>query len=58
MVRFHWKYRTELYLVVVAELPRMPKIYFQIASQDIWGRHRTEGYTYMDIPSFPGEKSS
>ncbi|CAF3353940.1 unnamed protein product [Rotaria sp. Silwood1] len=36
------------------ELPRMPKIYFQVASQDGWGRHRTEGYTYLDIPSFPG----
>lgn len=32
----------------------MPKIYFQIASQDAWGRHRTEGYTYLDIPSLPG----
>ncbi|CAF2742224.1 unnamed protein product [Rotaria sp. Silwood2] len=36
------------------ELPQMPKIYFQVASQDGWGRHRTEGYTYIDIPSFPG----
>lgn len=33
----------------------MPKIYFQVASQDGWGRHRTEGYTYIDIPSQPGE---
>jgi hypothetical protein len=32
----------------------MPKIYFQVASLDKWGRHRTEGYTYIDIPSFPG----
>ena len=39
------------------ELPRMPKIYFQVASQDGWGRHRTEGYTYLDIPSQPGERS-
>ncbi|CAF3305940.1 unnamed protein product [Rotaria socialis] len=36
------------------ELPPMPKIYFQVASQDGWGRHRAEGYTYIDIPSFPG----
>ncbi|UJR26255.1 hypothetical protein I4U23_007595 [Adineta vaga] len=36
------------------ELPRMPKIYFQVASQDSWSRHRTEGYTYIDIPSLPG----
>ncbi|CAF1251705.1 unnamed protein product [Rotaria sordida] len=36
------------------ELPRMPKIYFQVSSQDSWGRHRTEGYTYIDVPSFPG----
>jgi Meckel syndrome type 1 protein len=36
------------------ELPRMPKIYFQVASQDIWGRYRTEGYAYLDIPSVPG----
>ncbi|CAF1315330.1 unnamed protein product [Rotaria magnacalcarata] len=36
------------------ELPRMPKIYFQIASLDSWNRHRTEGYTYIDIPSIPG----
>ncbi len=32
----------------------MPKIYFQVASQDAWGRHRTEGYAYLDIPSLPG----
>ena len=37
------------------ERPRMPKIYFQVASQDTWGRHRTEGYTYIDVPNFPGE---
>ncbi|CAF0909047.1 unnamed protein product [Adineta steineri] len=36
------------------ELPRMPKIYFQVASQDVWNRHRVEGYTYIDIPSLPG----
>ncbi|CAF0729111.1 unnamed protein product [Didymodactylos carnosus] len=36
------------------ELPRMPKIYFQVASQDSWGRHRTEGYTYLDIQNTPG----
>ncbi|CAF0833336.1 unnamed protein product [Adineta ricciae] len=34
--------------------PRMPKIYFQVASLDSWGRHRTEGYTYTDIPNIPG----
>ncbi|UJR22762.1 hypothetical protein I4U23_025794 [Adineta vaga] len=34
--------------------PRMPKIYFQIASLDSWGRHRTEGYTFIDIPNLPG----
>jgi hypothetical protein len=37
------------------EHPRMPKIYFHVASQDTWGRHRTEGYTYIDVPNFPGE---
>ncbi|CAF0929463.1 unnamed protein product [Rotaria sordida] len=36
------------------ELPRMPKIFFQISSLDSWGRHRIEGYTYIDIPSSPG----
>ncbi|CAF2688022.1 unnamed protein product [Rotaria sp. Silwood2] len=36
------------------ELPRMPKIYFQIFSLDSWGRHRIEDYTYIDIPSSPG----
>ena len=35
----------------------MPKIYFQVASQDGWGRHRTEGYAYLDIPSEPGKNS-
>ena len=39
---------------LLIELPRMPKIYFQVASQDAWGRHRTEGYTFIDIPSLPG----
>ena len=54
---------THLYLVAslmfhrFLELPRMPKIYFQVASQDGWGRHRTEGYTYLDIPSQPGESN-
>ncbi|CAF3225602.1 unnamed protein product [Rotaria sp. Silwood2] len=33
------------------ELPRMPKIYFQIFSLDSWGRHRIEDYTYIDIPN-------
>lgn len=42
----------------LVELPRMPKIYFQVASQDGWGRHRTEGYSYLDIPSQPGRRSS
>lgn len=32
----------------------MPKIYFQVASLDEWNRHRTEGYTYIDIPYSPG----
>ncbi|CAF1246849.1 unnamed protein product [Adineta steineri] len=36
------------------ELPRMPKIYFQISSHDSWGRHRIEGYTYFEIPNLPG----
>ena len=27
-----------------------PKVYFHVASQDTWGRYRTEGYTYLDIP--------
>ncbi|CAF4649093.1 unnamed protein product, partial [Rotaria sp. Silwood2] len=38
------------------ELPRMPKIYFQIFSLDSWGRHRIEDYTYIDIPSSPGSQ--
>lgn len=33
----------------------MPKIYFHVATLDGWGRHRTEGYSYIDIPSLPGE---
>ena len=36
----------------------MPKIFFQVASQDSWSRHRTEGYTYIDVPSLPGRLSS
>ena len=43
-------------VVICIELPRMPKIYFQVSSQDIWGRHRAEGYAYVDIPSIPGSK--
>lgn len=35
----------------------MPKLYFQVASQDGWGRHRTEGYAYLNVPSEPGKNS-
>ena len=40
--------------IYLLEFLAMPKMYFHVASQDTWGRYRTEGYTYLDIPTFPG----
>ncbi|CAF0733853.1 unnamed protein product [Brachionus calyciflorus] len=36
------------------ELPKMPKILFEVASYDSWNRYRTEGYTWTQIPVKPG----
>ena len=32
-------------------LPKMPKILFEVASYDSWNRYRTEGYSWMQLPS-------
>jgi Meckel syndrome type 1 protein len=36
------------------EIPQMPKIYFEISSYDSWSRYRTEGYTWTQLSSKPG----
>ena len=56
MVKIKYSIISISFVFPCIELPRMPKIYFQVASQDTWGRHRTEGYAYIDIPSLPGRK--
>jgi Meckel syndrome type 1 protein len=36
------------------QVPKMPKIVFEVASYDSWSRYRTEGYTFTQIPTKPG----
>ena len=35
-------------------LPKMPKILFEVASYDSWSRYRTEGYAWTQISTQPG----
>lgn len=37
------------------ELPKMPKIYFEVASYDSWSRYRVEGYSWLQISTKPGK---
>ncbi|KAK3589148.1 hypothetical protein CHS0354_017116 [Potamilus streckersoni] len=36
------------------EMPRFPTILIEVLSLDSWKRFRTEGYTYLTVPSQPG----
>ncbi|XP_032823388.2 tectonic-like complex member MKS1 [Petromyzon marinus] len=35
-------------------LPHWPTLYMEVVSVDFWHRYRTEGYSYLLIPSMPG----
>ena len=36
---------------MIDDLPKMPKILFEVASYDSWNRYRTEGYTWTQLPT-------
>ena len=36
------------------EIPKMPKILFEVASYDTWKRYRTEGYAWTQLQPKPG----
>ncbi len=36
------------------EIPKMPKILFEVASYDSWSRYRTEGYAWTQLQPKPG----
>ncbi|XP_064612245.1 tectonic-like complex member MKS1 [Liolophura sinensis] len=36
------------------EMPHLPCVLIEVLSLDSWNRFRTEGYTYINVPSTPG----
>ncbi|XP_039751936.1 Meckel syndrome type 1 protein [Pararge aegeria] len=56
--KYEWKYghTVELELECATGIEPVPiKIYLEAISVDWWGRHRTEGYSYLPLSLEPGE---